>query len=114
MKTTETVLKEDVKVPVGRRYWPVFKGRDGERTPMQWDDSVGAGFTSSSTPWLPIPPTYRTVNAKSAQGDPDSLFGWYKRLIQLKKTNAAMAHGENMMLDSENPKVLSWMRQAPG
>jgi alpha-glucosidase len=114
MKTTPPVRKEDVKDPVGRRDWPVFKGRDGERTPMQWDDSFGAGFTTAATPWLPIPPTYRTVNVKAAEGNPDSLLAWYKGLIQLKKTNPVMAHGENVMLDPDNPKVLSWMRRQSG
>src|SRR6185437_4244411 len=64
MKTTPPERKEDVKDPVGRRYWPFFKGRDGERTPMQWDDSPNAGFTTG-TPWLPVPPTYKTVNVKT-------------------------------------------------
>ena len=114
MKTTPPERKEDVKDPVGRREWPLYKGRDGERTPMQWDDTFGAGFTTASTPWLPIPPTYKTVNAKAAEGNPDSLLAWYKALIQLKKTNAAMAHGENVMLDTENPKVLSWARKESG
>ena len=45
------------------------------------------------------------------QADPDSLLAWYKRLIQLKKTNPAMAEGSNLLLDTDNNKVLSWMRQ---
>ena len=113
MKTTPPERVEDVKDPVGRTGWPREKGRDGERTPMQWEDSTNAGFTTG-TPWLPVPPTYTTVNAKAAAGDPDSLLTWYEKLIQLKKTNPVMAHGANVMLDTENKKVLSWMRQMPG
>jgi len=113
MKTTPPERVEDVKDPVGRTGWPREKGRDGERTPMQWEDSTNAGFTTG-TPWLPVPPTYTTVNAKAAAGDPDSLLTWYEKLIQLKKTNPVMAHGANVMLDTENTKVLSWMRQMPG
>jgi alpha-glucosidase len=112
MKTTPPERKEDVKDPVGRKMWPFYKGRDGERTPMQWDDSANAGFTTG-TPWLPVPPTYKTVNAKAEQGQPDSMLTWYQKLIELKKTNPAMAQGTNLMLDQNNAKVLSWLRQSP-
>jgi alpha-glucosidase len=110
MKTTPPERKEDVKDPVGRAMWPTYKGRDGERTPMQWDDSANAGFTAG-TPWLPVPPTYKTVNVKAEEGQADSLLTWYKSLIDLKKNNAAFAQGTNLMLDTENTKVLSWLRQ---
>ncbi|HWG19477.1 MAG TPA: alpha-glucosidase [Terracidiphilus sp.] len=112
MKTTPPASKEDVKDPVGITGWPKDKGRDGERTPMQWDDTTNAGF-SSAKPWLPVPRTYLTVNAKAEEKNPDSLLAWYTKLIELKKTNAALAHGNNVMLDTGNIKVLSWMRQAP-
>jgi alpha-glucosidase len=113
MKTTPPTRKEDVKDPVGVTGWPKDKGRDGERTPMQWDASTNAGF-SRGTPWLPVPPTYTTVNVKAQESDPNSLLAWYRSLIQLKKTNPVMASGANVVLDNENPKVLSWMRQAQG
>jgi len=56
MKTTPPTSKEEVKDPIGRTGWPKEKGRDGERTPMQWDGSTNAGF-SKATPWLPVPST---------------------------------------------------------
>jgi alpha-glucosidase len=115
MKTTPPTRKEDVKDPVGITGWPKDKGRDGERTPMQWNDGPDAGFSKDSTKtWLPIPPTYTTVNVRAEQGKPDSLLTWYETLIHLKKTNAAFAHGDNVMLDATNTKVLSWMRSEPG
>jgi alpha-glucosidase len=105
MKTTPPARKEDVKDPVGIAYWPNYKGRDGERTPMQWSDAPNAGFTKAGvTPWLPVPPTYAEVNVKADETQPNSLLDWYKTLIQLKKTNPAFAHGDNMMLDTENTK----------
>jgi alpha-glucosidase len=114
MKTTPPTRKEDVKDPVGLTGWPKDKGRDGERTPMQWDAAANASFTSAGvTPWLPVPPTFTTVNVKAEEHAPDSLFTWYQTLIRLKK-NTAFAHGDNVMLDTENTKVLSWMRQTPG
>jgi len=113
MKTTPPTRKEDVKDPVGVKFWPMYKGRDGERTPMQWDASQNAGF-SKATPWLPVPPTAATVNVEAEKTDPNSLLAWYKALIQLKKTNPSLAEGDNTMLDTANAKVLSWVRQAPG
>jgi alpha-glucosidase len=114
MKTTPPTRKEDVRDPVGVTYWPTFKGRDGERTPMQWDATANAGFSSSATPWLPVPPTYAAVNVQAEKTDPNSLLAWYRSLIQLKKTNPALAQGEDIMLDTANTKVLSWLRQTPG
>ncbi len=113
MKTTLPKRKEDVKDPIGITGWPKEKGRDGERTPMQWDGSANAGFTTG-TPWLQVPGSAETVNVKAEERDPDSLFAWYKELIRLKKTVPAFEDGANIMLDAENTKVLSWMRQAPG
>ncbi len=115
MKTTPPATRAEVKDPVGLRYWPKYKGRDGERTPMQWDASANAGFCPAGVkPWLPVPPDYLTVNVQVEKPNPDSLFNWYRSLIRLKKTHPAFARGDEAMLDTGNSKVLSWMRQAPG
>lgn len=113
MKTTPPTRKQDVKDPIGIIGWPKEKGRDGERTPMQWDGSTNAGF-STGTPWLPVPPSSDAINVKNEESDPNSMLAWYKALIRLKKTVPAFENGANLMLDTENTKVLSWMRQAQG
>ena len=113
MKTMPPTRKEDVKDPIGVTGWPKEKGRDGERTPMQWDASANAGF-SKATPWLPVPPSAASINVQAEKANPDSLLVWYRQLIRLKKTHPALARGNNVMLDTSNSKVLSWMRQAPG
>ncbi|MGD0941232.1 MAG: alpha-glucosidase [Terracidiphilus sp.] len=113
MTTTPPTRKEDVKDPIGVTGWPKEKGRDGERTPMQWDASAQAGFTTG-TPWLPVPPDAAVINVETEISDPNSLLAWYQSLIRLKKTNVAFEHGTNVMLDTANDKVLSWMRQTPG
>jgi alpha-glucosidase len=113
MRTTPPKRKADVKDPIGITGWPKEKGRDGERTPMQWDGSANAGFTQGA-PWLPVPKSAAAINVEAEKNDPNSLLAWYRSLIQLKKTNPAFARGENLMLDTENAKVLSWMRQAHG
>lgn len=113
MKTTPPTRKEDVKDPIGVTGWPREKGRDGERTPMQWDASANGGFTSG-TPWLPVPSSVKEINVAAEKTDPNSIFAWYRSLIQLKKTMPSFAQGANSMLDTENTKVLSWSRQEPG
>ena len=114
MKTTPPARKEDVKDPIGIIGWPKEKGRDGERTPMQWNAETNAGFSAATATWLPVPSSATTINVKAEESDPDSLLNWYRALIRLKKTNAAMAHGTNVMLDTQNTKVLSWLREASG
>ena len=115
MKTTPPTRKEDVRDPIGITGWPKEKGRDGERTPMQWNVSANAGFTTASAkPWLPVPPSAADLNVEAEKSDPNSLLAWYRSLIHLKKTVPALATGNNTMLDVTNDKVLSWMRQAPG
>jgi len=113
MTTTPPTRKEDVKDPIGVTGWPKEKGRDGERTPMQWNARAQAGFTEG-TPWLPVPPDAATINVEAEKKDANSLLAWYESLIRLKKTKAALKRGANVMLDTANDKVLSWMRQTPG
>ena len=115
MKTTPPTRIEDVKDPIGKIGWPKEKGRDGERTPMQWDGSPNAGFTSpSATPWLPIPPSSKTVNVALESREDDSLLNWYKQLILLRRDNPALREGGLTMLNGTDNKVLSWLRKTPG
>src|SRR5579862_1626175 len=112
MKTTPPTRKEDVRDPIGVIGWPKEKGRDGERTPMQWDSTVNAGFTTGATPWLPVPPTSDTVNVAREKSDEGSLLSWYKRLIALRKTNTSLREGTNEMLDFDQSNVLAWLRKS--
>ncbi len=75
-------------------FWPciTFRSRDNARTPVQWDDSEQAGFTSG-TPWIPVNPNYKEINAKAETKDPDSVFHYYKKLIALRKENPVMVYG---------------------
>ncbi len=115
MRTTEPTRKQDVRDPIGITGWPKEKGRDGERTPMQWSAAApNAGFTlPTSTPWLPIPPTARTVNVESEQKDPASLLNFYKSLLRLRSAEPALVHGDYLGLDAGNPDVLAFARRNP-
>ena len=79
-----------------------YKGRDNARTPMQWDASECAGFTTG-TPWIPVNPNYTKVNAKEQMSREDSVWNYYKKLIQLRKQNPIIVYGtyELLLPDSE-------------
>jgi alpha-glucosidase len=109
MKTTPPTRKEDVKDPIGRTGWPDEKGRDGERTPMQWDSSPNTGF-SKGTPWLPVPPTYTTHNVADESRDPNSVLAFYRKVLKLRHTNRALLDGNYRALNEEDANVLSYLR----
>jgi alpha-glucosidase len=109
MKTTPPTRQEDVKDPIGRRGWPKEKGRDGERTPMQWNGSENAGF-SKAKPWLPVPPTYKTHNVAAESKDPNSVLEFYRSVLKLRHTNHALLDGSYTALNESDPDVLSYLR----
>mgnify|MGYP004528842839 FL=1 len=76
--------------------------RDNARTPMQWDDSPNAGFTTG-TPWINVNPNYCEINARAAVSDPDSVFHYYQELIRLRHTLPVIVYGkfEGLLEDSE-------------
>ena len=113
MQNTDPVRIEDVKDPVGRVNWPANKGRDGERTPMQWNNDRNAGFTGG-TPWLPIPESYKTYNVASERKDPNSLLNFYQRLLALRHQNKALLDGRYIALNNSDPNVLSYLRLYQG
>jgi alpha-glucosidase len=113
MPTTPPTRREDVKDPIGITGWPKEKGRDGERTPMQWTPGVDAGFSTAKKTWLPIPPSYKTINVQAESANPDSLLNWYKQLIALRRTNPALHDGGFAMLQTSSPDVLSYVRTPP-
>ncbi|MFP5228889.1 MAG: alpha-amylase family glycosyl hydrolase [Acidobacteriota bacterium] len=112
MVTTPPKRKEDVKDPIGITGWPKEKGRDGERTPMQWNDGPNAGFAPPGVKtWLPIPPSYEQNNVAAEEHDPNSMLHWYQQIIQLKQQDPALHDGAETMLNTSDPHVLSWLRK---
>ena len=86
------------------------RGRDNARTPMQWDDSPNAGFTTG-TPWLPVNPNYHEINAVAALADPDSVFYHYQKLIRLRKTTPVISHGDFQLLLPEDEHIFAYLRE---
>jgi alpha-glucosidase len=109
MKTNTPTRREEVQDPIGRKGWPKEKGRDGERTPMQWDGSANAGFTTGK-PWLPVPPTYKTYNVAAESKDPNSVLEFYKTVLKLRHTNEALLYGSYKAVNENDEKVFSYLR----
>lgn len=85
------------------------KGRDNARTPMQWDGSENAGFTSGE-PWLPVNPNYQEINAEEQLADPDSIFYTYQKLIQLRKAYPLVVWGEYQLDPQGQGNIFSYTR----
>lgn len=89
------------------------KGRDNARTPMQWDDTENAGFTTG-TPWLGVNPNYTEINARSQLHDENSVFHYYKKLIQLRKENSIFVEGDFTLLLPEDENIFAYVREYEG
>ena len=86
------------------------KGRDNARTPMQWDDTENAGFTNG-TPWIKVNSNYKEINAKNQVDDPDSIFNFYKKLIQLRKQYSVLVDGSFTLLLEEDENIFAYQRK---
>ena len=101
--------KNEILDPVGLFYYPFYKGRDGCRTPMQWDESTYAGF-STATPWLPVHPDFSNRNVKQQEKDKGSLLAFYRKLLHLRKEHPALQRGDFEMGTSYPANTLVYFR----
>ena len=85
-------------------------GRDGVRTPMQWDAGPFAGF-STCEPWLPLAPDYTEVNVQAGMADPDSMLSLHRRLLSLRRLHPALASGRYVAVPGEGD-LLMYRREA--
>lgn len=85
------------------------KSRDNARTPMQWDDSDNAGFTTGK-PWFRVSDRYKEINVKQALADKDSIFYYYKKLIELRHKESLLTEGNYQLLLPEDEKIFAYLR----
>ncbi len=85
------------------------RSRDNGRTPIQWTAGVNAGFTTGK-PWVPVNPNYTEINAEAALADAHSVFHYYRKLIELRKTYDVFRRGSFTLLDPENEKIFAYTR----
>ena len=86
-----------------------FFSRDNARTPMQWNDSKNAGF-STGTPWLFVNENYKTVNAENEEKNPDSVLSWYKKLSKFRSENLELTAGDYKLLLPDDEKIFAFSR----
>ena len=110
MENNDPTRKEDVKDPEGILGWPKEIGRDGERTPMQWNDSANAGF-SKKKPWLPVPASYKTHNVADEMKDANSVLSFYRQLLALRHREPALLDGDYVSLNNDDPNMLIYARR---
>lgn len=89
------------------------KGRDNARTPMQWDTSDNAGFTQGE-PWIKVNPNYKRIHAEDSLNNPESIFHYYRKLIQLRKDHEVIVYGDYELIFPENPDVFAYTRTLNG
>ena len=86
-----------------------YKGRDNARTPMQWDDSTYAGF-STAQPWIMVNPNYTKINAKDQVNREDSVFKYYQKLISLRHNSDLIVYGSYDLLLADDPDIYAYTR----
>ena len=101
----KSISEEDFKKAV----WN--KSRDNARTPMQWDDSENAGFTTG-TPWFRLSDRYREINVKEALADKNSVFYYYKALIALRHKEPLLTEGDYELILKEDEHIFAYLRKS--
>ncbi|HUW06041.1 MAG TPA: alpha-glucosidase [Williamwhitmania sp.] len=101
--------KSQISDPLGKRYWPIYPGRDPSRAPMQWSSERYAGF-STTTPWIKVDPCYKKVNVEDQQKDHHSLLNTYQKLIQLRKKSWALQAGDHQFVKTGRNGILAYLR----
>ena len=96
---------DDLQDPYGIRFWPEFKGRDGCRTPMVWDDAKPNGGFSTAKPWLPVPRDHLPLAVSAQKGDPNSLLEHYRRFLAFRAGHPALVKGDIEFLGVDGDAV---------
>lgn len=88
------------------------RGRDSERTPMQWTADRNSGFSTADSTWLPVESNYETVNVETEEKDASSLLNWHKALIALRRTNPVLREGDQKAFSASNDSIVAYTRNA--
>ena len=86
------------------------QGRDNVRTPMQWDASPNAGFTTAAEPWIKVNPNYPEINAAKALADKHSIYYFYQQLLKLRKQHPTLIYGAYEMIDGNHAQLYAYRR----
>ena len=86
------------------------QGRDNVRTPVHWNDSPNAGFTTAAEPWIKVNPNYPEINAEAVLQQPNSIFYFYQRLLKMRKTHSTWVYGQYEMIDGNDTRLYAYKR----
>jgi oligo-1,6-glucosidase len=87
--------------------------RDNGRTPMQWDNTKNANF-STGKPWLPVNSNHTTVNAEVQEKDPNSILNYFRKMVKLRKSEPTLIYGDWKLVDAANPSIFAYTRSLNG
>jgi alpha-glucosidase len=103
------IPKNKIKDPLGKRFWPLYQGRDGARTPMQWNNSINEGF-SKVEPWLPVHRVQAGRNVLNQMNYNNSILLFYHKLLILRKSRISLKYGDWIPLISGEKNILAYFR----
>ena len=103
------ILQQQGKTPAEALEIIQQRSRDNGRTPMQWDGTAHAGFTTG-TPWIGVVDNYPAINAAAQVDDPDSVYSYYKKLVALRKQHRVISEGQIEFLYKDDPDLLAYRR----
>lgn len=112
--TEADVAFEDIVDPYGKTFWPEYKGRDGCRTPIAWDDSVSGGF-SEVAPWLPLDNVHRLLSVKHQEEDTQSTLNFFRHFIAWRSEFVELLTGDITLFsegEGSNENVVGWLRHS--
>jgi alpha-glucosidase len=102
--------RREILDPAGKKYWPIYQGRDGCRAPMQWNADANAGFTGGR-PWLPVHPDYLQRNVEAQRAEEGSLFHFTRTLLRLRREYPALQRGQFMPVRASGG-ILAYVRKS--
>jgi alpha-glucosidase len=106
------IPRAEIQDPPGKKYWPIYTGRDPARTPMPWNAGPQAGFTTGR-PWLRLNADYAQRNVAAQQADPASVFNFYRELLSLRRTAPALQRGRFHPLLHRPVTAMAYLREHP-
>lgn len=109
---SRAMRKKDLVDPLGKKFWPLYMGRDISRKPMKWNGQKNAGFSVNKKTWLTVDEDYPSHNLETQKKDPDSLWNFYKALIQLRNNEAAIQGPKWEVIEKGKSGVICYFRHS--
>jgi alpha-glucosidase len=103
------ILFEELTDPPGIRFWPEYKGRDGERTPIPWEAGAAPNGFTTGKPWLPVKSEHSALSVAAQESDPDSVLNFYREILAFRRQHPALIDGDISFVKTAEP-ILAFRR----